>query len=181
MENGKHDVSLQKLEVTLSTSGLSDNDFLCFLTFRHLGDLFEKQTGDAYVSNPSHFGFGEWSVTQGQGITATPNCGCFPPANWSTLDPPIQYEPPLESPTWFDVHQAGENCVVGGGLRTDESYGCPNYWTFNVSDPRGITNLTRKIDGADGDYLVDKFTDFVERVSVQWLQLTIETLYDMVH
>ena len=127
--------------------------------------MFEKEgIGDYYVSNPTHFGFDEWSVTQGQGATAAPNCGCFPPDNWTTLDPAVEYDPPLTLESWLDPHQPGLNCIVGGGIRTNESYGCLNYWVSNESDVRGSTNLTTKLEGADGDYLVPKFAEFVEKV-----------------
>ena len=148
---------------------------------RHLGAFFEKERGTTYVSHPSHFGFDEWTATQGQAPTTTPNCGCFPPDNWTTLEPPIDYEPPLTLETWIDPHQPGENCMVGGGMRTNESYGCMNYWKSNKSDPRGCTNLTHKIEGSDGDYLVQKFADFVEKVGPSWLVLIGCTLLACVH
>ena len=52
-----------------------------------MGDLFEKKVGNYHGhSNPSDHGFEEWFTSQAQLPTSTPNCGCFPPANWQPPD-----------------------------------------------------------------------------------------------
>eukprot|EP00937_MAST-01D_sp_MAST-1D-sp2_P003969 g3969.t1 len=111
-------------------------------------------------------GFEEWHSTQAQVSTSVPNCGCFPPANWTKPSPPPVF-PDDAKATKFPHEFPGENCVLGGGFFVNESMDCVNYWTPNATDGRGygVSNLTAKIEGDDGEYLVSRFDDFVGRAA----------------
>ena len=108
-------------------------------------------------------GFDEWHSTEAQTATSAPNCGCFPPAAWKPPNPAPDF--PTPPPHEFPHNFPGENCIVGGGIRVNESFDCANYWEPNATDAlgRGVTNLTQKLEGDDGDYIVAEFEDFVSR------------------
>ena len=66
----------------------------------------------------------------------------------------------------------GQNCVIGGGAFVNESFVCSTYWHPDPKASLGVTNITEKIDGSDGDFFVTKMKTFVgESVaeSKQWL------------
>lgn len=132
----------------------------------HLGDFWNKKqpTKKRGFSNPANMGFEEYHSTEAQTATAVPNCGCFPPKDWTPPNPQPDF-PSNNIPPNFPHTLPGENCVVGGGIYVNESYACANYWEPNASDAlgRGATNLSTKIVGDDGDYLFDEFQDFVTR------------------
>jgi hypothetical protein len=70
---------------------------------------------------------------------------------------------------------------VGGGIYVNESFNCANYWFPSPSSLSssssgsgvdvggvgvgvgGVTNLTEKLEGDDGDFLVSQLDDFVGR------------------
>eukprot|EP00750_Incisomonas_marina_P013672 INCI17519.3.p1 GENE.INCI17519.3~~INCI17519.3.p1 ORF type:complete len:485 (+),score=46.28 INCI17519.3:157-1455(+) len=131
----------------------------------HLGDLFNKVDASRSFgfTNPGHLGFDEWDVTPSHTPTATPNCACFPPRNWSAPDPPIEYPSAPIDTRVYPLGSPGEDCIVGGGIVVDEAYECSNFWRSNDSDERGCTNLTKKIVGSSTDHIVEQFKNFVER------------------
>jgi hypothetical protein len=147
----------------------------------HLGDFWNKKTPASTTgfSSPGTAGFDEWMSTQAQTSISVPNCGCFPPADWSPPKPPPVFptDPPPEFPHAFP----GSNCIVGGGIYVNESFNCANYWFPSPSSLSssssgsgvdvggvgvgvgGVTNLTEKLEGDDGDFLVSQLDDFVGR------------------
>jgi hypothetical protein len=125
-----------------------------------LGDLYDKSVDGTkmkgVVSSPKVHGFDFFASTQAQAPTSTPNCGCFPPANWPG--------PPSKQPAFppkFPHQYPGEECVISGGVRVNESMACTNYWSPNETDYRGATNLTTKITGDDGEYLLETLDAFI--------------------
>eukprot|EP00040_Diaphanoeca_grandis_P035796 m.225944 g.225944 ORF g.225944 m.225944 type:complete len:641 (-) comp33473_c0_seq1:242-2164(-) len=135
----------------------------------HLGDFYNKKHPELTegFTNPSHAGFDEWFSTQAQTSTSVPNCGCFPPQNWQPPNPApdFPYPPPKEFPHTFP----GSNCIVGGGIYVNESFNCANYWFPSGNGSEGalghVTNYTIKIVGDDGEVIVDRFDDFVQRAT----------------
>jgi arylsulfatase A-like enzyme len=149
----------------------------------HMGDLFDKPGHKPSRSNPSDHGFGEWYTSQAQLPTATPNCGCFPPVDWKgPLTPgspgyPKSWDPEADDGVMPNVDKfkhnwPGEQCIIAGGTFVNESFVCSTYWypapcpgaTFgceNASAKMGVSNITEKIVGSDGDFFVDKMTAFV--------------------
>eukprot|EP00038_Savillea_parva_P014746 m.11998 g.11998 ORF g.11998 m.11998 type:complete len:695 (+) comp2898_c0_seq1:231-2315(+) len=134
----------------------------------HLGDLWDKQLpggtwppNQPHRSSPSDHGFTHWSSSQSQLPTSTPNCGCFPPADWQ---PPAVQPPSLNRSTAgmkFDHTYPGTNCVIGGGVEVNESYVCSTYWHPDTTAPIGVAPAPDKIVGDDGAYMVDQLDAFV--------------------
>eukprot|EP00912_Choanoflagellata_sp_UC4_P000283 UC4_evm2s179 len=133
----------------------------------HLGDFWNKKDPSSLdgFSNPSHAGFDEWSSTQAQTSISAPNCGCFPPVDWTPPNPAPQFPRNGQPPPEFPHNFPGRNCIVGGGMRVNESFDCANYWQpSSLTNHTGhCTNLTENIRGDDGDYLLGRFDDFVAR------------------
>jgi hypothetical protein len=78
------------------------------------------------------------------------------PANWNDTDLFSH-----GSVTKFKHTYPGENCVIGGGVYVNESMVCSTYWYPDPSAPLGVTNITERIEGSDGDFFVDKMKSFV--------------------
>ena len=79
--------------------------------------------------------------------------------------------------------KAGEECVIGGGIRVDISYGCSNFWQGNASDEhgRGATNSTFKVTGSSATHLVNKFEDFVSRAVAESRPFVSALFFHEVH
>jgi len=137
--------------------------------FPAAGDFWNKhnpQVEEGYC-NPGNVGFDEWHSTEAQTSISVPNCGCFPPPEWTPPNPqPVFPTPP---PCEFPHTAPGANCIVGGGIYVNESFDCANYWFPSSEDNDRDdsnhlpVNLTEKLAGDDGDYIVDVFDDFVGR------------------
>ena len=150
----------------------------------HMGDLFNKFGHSPPVrSNPSDHGFQQWFTSQAQLPTATPNCGCFPPSNWEgPLKPgdpgyPASWDPEADDGVMPNVDKfkhtyPGEQCIIAGGTFVNESFVCSTYWhpaecpgaTYGCEEPNatiGVSNITEKIVGSDGDFFVQRMGAFV--------------------
>ena len=127
----------------------------------HMGDLWRKGLSKANpVSSPSDHGFTHWYTSQSQLPTSTPNCGCFPPANWSPPSPPPNFGRSTEG-LKFKHTYPGENCVVAGGFYVNESMVCSTYWTPDATTATGVRPISKKIPGDDGDFVVETLDAFV--------------------
>ena len=118
---------------------------------RHLGDLWAKTDVPGYAGNyssPSQHGFDEWVQTEAEASNSMPNCGCFP-VNHTHPGP----KPPSGYPM---ITPHGDQCVVGGGVKSDWCYPCTNYYRPNASDPRGVSEWVDKIPGNDAVFIVDR-------------------------
>ena len=150
-----------------------------------MGDLFEKKVGKFHGhSNPTDHGFKEWFTSQAQLPTSTPNCGCFPPANWQPPDNaslPASWSDPNISPNVnkFQHDFPGQNCIIAGGAFVNESFVCSTYWHPDPSDPfknGGVSNITDKIVGDDGAFIVQQLDAFIERsvaAEKKWLAVAM--------
>ena len=84
---------------------------------------------------------------------------CFPPPGWTPPDPPPVF--PTSPPNEFSHTLPGSNCIVGGGIYVNESFDCANYWFPSSGAVGGVTNLTQKLEGDDGDFLIARLDDFI--------------------
>eukprot|EP00050_Salpingoeca_kvevrii_P018241 m.72016 g.72016 ORF g.72016 m.72016 type:complete len:569 (+) comp7975_c0_seq4:1186-2892(+) len=126
----------------------------------HLGDFAPKDPKKpSYaqikwpVSHPGIHGFDEWLATEASAASTTPNCGC--------------------NPAWV---QSG--CVTGMGKWSNASaFACTNYWGpaespsasrclhAKTSTLNCVANLTQKITGDDSEFIMDRFQDFLGRMT----------------
>lgn len=125
---------------------------------RHLGDLWPKTNVPGYAGNyssPSQHGFDHWIQTEAEASNSMPNCGCFP-VNHTVPGP----KPPSGYPS---ITPHGDQCVVGGGHRSDWCYPCTNYFQPNASDSRGVSAWPAKVPGNDATFIVDRFLAFLDQ------------------
>ncbi len=123
-----------------------------------MGDLWPKTGVPGYAGNyssPSQHGFDHWIQTEAEASNSMPNCGCFPVDH---ADPGPK--PPSGYPS---ITPHGDQCVVGGGVRSDWCYPCTAYWQPNASDPRGVSAWPDKVPGNDATFIVDRFLDFLDK------------------
>ena len=120
-------------------------------------------------------------LTRSRALQSVPNCGCFPPPNWTKPNPPPNF--PVPPPTNFPHDKPGKHCVVGGGIFVNESFDCANYWFPNGSHTAcgGVSNWTAKIEGDDGDFLLGQFDNFVGRAVTAARPFLIEVAAHYIH
>ena len=123
----------------------------------HLGEFFPKARQPTYagkkwpVSNPSVHGFSSWHSTEASAPSSTLNCGC--------------------KQEWWE---SSPGCITGGGVWSNRSYRCMNYWFPNRSAPNAsacadptaaslgcVANLTEKVAGDDTEHIMDQFESFL--------------------
>ena len=133
----------------------------------HLGDLWDKQLPHMNkkwrVSSPTEAGFDEWHTTQAEASNSMTNCGCFP------VDHP-EGPGPRPPSGYSNILPTGMNCVLGGGVFTNWSYQCTDYFTPNASDPRKVSGLSDKnssarlkIPGDDSEFIMNKTFEFLAK------------------
>eukprot|EP00730_Choanoeca_flexa_P002622 TRINITY_DN11115_c0_g2_i13.p1 TRINITY_DN11115_c0_g2~~TRINITY_DN11115_c0_g2_i13.p1 ORF type:complete len:396 (+),score=69.67 TRINITY_DN11115_c0_g2_i13:290-1477(+) len=110
------------------------------------------------TAHPGVHGFDEWYSTEASAPSSTTNCGC--------------------NRAWMDMSEGG--CIVGGGVFQNASFDCTNYWyptdlnrshhttrpechVANTSTFDCVANVTRKIEGDDSAFIIDRFEDFLIR------------------
>ena len=174
---------IARSEYTIAHAAAAANYTSALIGKWHLGDFWNKAkpSDPSAFANPGTMGFDEWWATEAQTSTSVPNCGCFPPANWTKPEPPPHF--PVSPPSNFPHDKPGEHCIVGGGIYVNESFDCANYWFPNASDVArgGISNWTTKIAGDDGDFLLARFDNFVKRAVAGARPFLIEVANHYIH
>ena len=144
----------------------------------HLGDLWDKKLpGMSHkyrVSSPGTAGFDQWLATQAEASSSMSNCGCFqvdhadpgppPPAGYKNHTGCGPYKSDTRPCAGIRPH--GDQCVVGGGVRSNWCYPCTDYYGSNTSDARGVTPLQElgvKEPGDDSDFLIGRFETFLRK------------------
>ena len=119
----------------------------------HVGDLRPLKGGhDLWpVSHPGMHGFEDWLVTERSGITATPNCGCF--------------------------HNA--TCLMGHCKAKAKQY-CRNYYYLSKENNK-IEGYDEPIPGDDSHFILDKFEDYLRKVTKSGSPFFIYLPFHTVH